>query len=110
MTAPVRNRICTVGTELANRAASVLLGRNAASSLLIGALLAMRFTISPRAVGLIMAFAAGVLIRAVAYELVLVAVEESDAAPAASDSQLARSSFSSATTGLKRPVVEGANR
>ncbi len=55
----------------------------AASSLLIGALLALRVSFSRRAIGLIMAFAAGVLISAVAYELVQEAVEEHDAAGAA---------------------------
>jgi ZIP family zinc transporter len=43
----------------------------ASSSLLIGALLAQRFTFSNRDLGLIMGFAAGVLISAVAYDLVL---------------------------------------
>lgn len=41
-----------------------------ASSLLIGALVAFRFTIGDRLLGLIMAFGAGVLISAVSYELV----------------------------------------
>jgi ZIP family zinc transporter len=46
-------------------------GLLSASALIIGAVLAMRFSFSDRVVGLIMAFAAGVLISAVAYELVL---------------------------------------
>lgn len=41
-----------------------------ASSLLVGALVAFRFTIGDRVLGLIMAFGAGVLISAVSYELV----------------------------------------
>jgi ZIP family zinc transporter len=41
-----------------------------ASSLLLGALVAFRFTIGDRLLGLIMAFGAGVLISAVSYELV----------------------------------------
>jgi zinc transporter, ZIP family len=44
-------------------------GLLAASSLLIGGLLALRFRVSDRLLGLIMAFGAGVLISAVAYEL-----------------------------------------
>jgi ZIP family zinc transporter len=42
----------------------------AGSSLLLGGLIALRFTISGRLLGLVMAFGAGVLISAVAYELV----------------------------------------
>jgi hypothetical protein len=42
----------------------------AASSLVIGALVALRFRISLRAIGLIMGFGAGVLISAVAFDLV----------------------------------------
>jgi ZIP family zinc transporter len=53
-------------------------GAIAASSLLIGAGLALRFTIHRRALGLVMAFASGVLFSAVAYELVLTAVEVYD--------------------------------
>ncbi len=45
-----------------------------ASSLLVGALIAFRFAIGERALGRIMAFGAGVLISAVAYELVEEAV------------------------------------
>ena len=47
-----------------------LLGLTAASSLLLGAVLAFVAPFSIRAVGLIMAFGAGVLMSAVAYELV----------------------------------------
>jgi zinc transporter, ZIP family len=48
-----------------------LWGGIAASSLLIGSLLALRSTIPRRTVGLIMGFGAGVLLSAVAYDLVL---------------------------------------
>jgi zinc transporter, ZIP family len=50
-------------------------GLVAGSSLLLGGLLALRFHIGSRVLGLIMAFGAGVLISAVAYELVLEASE-----------------------------------
>ena len=49
---------------------SFLWGAAAASSLLIGAVLAMQVHISVRAIGLIMGFGAGVLISAVAFDLV----------------------------------------
>jgi ZIP family zinc transporter len=52
-------------------------GLFASSSLLIGGLLAIRFTVSPRVLGLVMAFGAGVLISAVAFELVEEAFEAS---------------------------------
>ena len=42
----------------------------AGSSLLLGGLIALRFRISDLFLGLVMAFGAGVLISAVAYELV----------------------------------------
>ena len=48
-----------------------LWGGIAASSLLIGSLLALRLTIPERTVGLVMGFGAGVLLSAVAYDLVL---------------------------------------
>jgi len=51
-----------------------LWGFIAASSLVIGGLIASWMTISQRTLGLIMAFGAGVLISAVAYELVFEAV------------------------------------
>ena len=47
----------------------------AASSLIIGAVLAIRIRISTRTIGLIMAFGAGVLISAVAFDLVEEAIE-----------------------------------
>ena len=45
-------------------------GTVAASSLVIGAIVALLFKISLRTIGLIMAFGAGVLISAVAFDLV----------------------------------------
>ncbi len=45
-------------------------GLLAASSLVIGALIALRFRIGLRTIGLIMGFGAGVLISAVAFDLV----------------------------------------
>ena len=48
----------------------------AASSLLVGGLLALWFNIGKRTLGAIMGFGAGVLISAVAYELVFEAVQE----------------------------------
>ena len=45
-------------------------GTLAASSLILGAVVAIRFTISLRVIGLIMAFGAGVLISAAAFDLV----------------------------------------
>lgn len=48
----------------------------AASSLLVGGLLALWFKIGKRTLGAIMGFGAGVLISAVAYELVFEAVHE----------------------------------
>ena len=52
-------------------------GTLAASSLVIGALVALRFRISLRVIGLILAFGAGVLISAVAFDLVEEAVGKS---------------------------------
>ena len=52
-------------------------GTLAASSLVIGALVALWFHISLRVIGLIMAFGAGVLISAVAFDLVQEAAEKS---------------------------------
>jgi ZIP family zinc transporter len=50
-------------------------GLIAASSLLVGGLLATRWTIGKRTLGVVMAFGAGVLISAVAYELVFEALQ-----------------------------------
>jgi zinc transporter, ZIP family len=52
-------------------------GLVAGSSLLLGGAFALRFTIAPRALGLVMGFGSGVLISAVAYELALEAFEAS---------------------------------
>jgi ZIP family zinc transporter len=52
----------------------VRLGTLAATSLVIGAVIAILFNISPRTIGLIMAFGGGVLISAVAFDLVEEAV------------------------------------
>ena len=52
-------------------------GLLAASSLLVGGILALRLPINRRVVGLVMAFGAGVLISAVAFELVEEAFETS---------------------------------
>ena len=49
--------------------AAFLWGLFAASSLVIGGVVALRIPIPPRALGLVMAFGAGVLISAVAYDL-----------------------------------------
>jgi ZIP family zinc transporter len=56
---------------------SFLWGTLAASSLVIGAIAALVFPIKLRAIGLIMAFGAGVLISAVAFDLVQEAAEKS---------------------------------
>jgi ZIP family zinc transporter len=58
-------------------AASFGWGTLAASSLVIGAVVALVFRISVRAIGLIMAFGAGVLISAVAFDLVQEAADKS---------------------------------
>ena len=55
-------------------------GLLAGSSLILGGVLALALPIRERLLGLIMAFGAGVLISAVAYELVAEAVETSDRA------------------------------
>jgi len=51
-------------------AAAFAWGLLAASSLVLGAVVALRFRIGLRAIGLVMAFGAGVLISAVAFDLV----------------------------------------
>jgi zinc transporter, ZIP family len=53
-------------------------GLFAASSLVVGGVLALSVPISRRVLGLVMAFGAGVLISAVAYELVAEALETAD--------------------------------
>jgi ZIP family zinc transporter len=55
-------------------------GALASTSLILGGLIALRVPVSNRALGLIMAFGAGVLISAVAYELVGEAFATSDGA------------------------------
>jgi ZIP family zinc transporter len=56
-------------------AAALGWGLLGASSLLLGAVVALRFRISLRAIGLVMAFGGGVLISAVAFDLVQEAVD-----------------------------------
>jgi ZIP family zinc transporter len=63
------------GATLAAMGAAFLWGALAASSLLVGALLVLRRPIERRTLGLVMAFGAGVLLSAVAYELVAEAVD-----------------------------------
>ena len=58
-------------------AASFGWGTLAASSLVIGALVALRFRIGLRAIGLIMGFGAGVLISALSFDLIEEAVHKS---------------------------------
>jgi zinc transporter, ZIP family len=58
-------------------AASFGWGTLAASSLVIGALIALRFNIGLRMIGLIMGFGSGVLISALSFDLVQEAVEKS---------------------------------
>jgi zinc transporter, ZIP family len=58
-------------------AASFGWGTLAASSLVIGALIALRFKIGLRAIGLIMGFGSGVLISALSFDLVQEAVDKS---------------------------------
>ena len=58
-------------------AASFGWGTLAASSLVIGAVVALRFRIGLRAIGLIMGFGAGVLISALSFDLIQEAVDKS---------------------------------
>lgn len=51
-------------------------GALGASALALGSALAMRFSLGNRPIALLMAFASGILISAIAYELVLTAVED----------------------------------
>ena len=55
----------------------ILLGHRGSSSLILGGVVAHRVRVSRRILGLVMGFGAGVLISAVAYELVQEAVETS---------------------------------
>jgi zinc transporter, ZIP family len=52
-----------------------LWGLMATSSLVLGGLIATRFTLSKRALGIVMAFGAGTLISAISYELIFEAVK-----------------------------------
>jgi ZIP family zinc transporter len=56
---------------------SLLLGLLTSGSLLVGALAALRFKISHKAVGFVVAFGVGALISSVCFELVSEAFEES---------------------------------
>lgn len=60
-----------------------LWGFVAATSLIVGGWIGLRFRVTERALGLVMGFGAGVLISAVAYELVLEAVRASERSGAA---------------------------
>ena len=65
----------STGTQLGRTAAQAMLeallwGVVASSSLLLGGVLTLRFSISNRVLGLVMAFGAGVLISSVSFELV----------------------------------------
>jgi len=55
---------------------SFFFGLVATSSLVLGGLLGLWFTIGKRTLGVVMAFGAGVLISAVSYELILDAVKK----------------------------------
>ena len=57
-------------------------GALAASSLVLGGLVALRFRVSLRTLGLVMGFGSGVLISAVAYELVAEAFDTADGSTA----------------------------
>ena len=74
-------------------------GTLAASSLVIGALVALWFHISLRAIGLMMAFGAGVLISAVSFDLVEEAADKSPATGRLPRESSPAVSSSSAVTG-----------
>ena len=74
-------------------------GLLAASSLVVGAILAIRFRIGLRAIGLIMGFGSGVLISAVAFDLVEEAVNTQSGHWAAMTGVFAGVAFSSAGIG-----------
>jgi ZIP family zinc transporter len=63
--------------------AAFLWGLLAASSLVLGAWIALRFRVSLRIIGLVMAFGAGALISAVAFDLVEEAIQKSTGSGAA---------------------------
>jgi ZIP family zinc transporter len=72
--------MCRPPTERRRVAEAFFWGLLAASSLIGGGAITLIWRISSRVLGLVMAFGAGVLISAVAYELVLEAVETSEGA------------------------------
>ena len=74
-------------------------GTLAASSLVIGGVLALVFRISLRAIGLIMGFGAGVLISAVAFDLVEEAAERHPAREGSLRASSPAAVSSSAATG-----------
>ena len=74
-------------------------GLLAASSLVIGALVALRFRIGLRAIGLVMGFGAGVLISAVSFDLVGEAAEMSSGRGAIASASSPVAPSSSAATG-----------
>jgi ZIP family zinc transporter len=61
--------------------ASFLWGFVAASSLIVGGAFALRYRVGEQALGMVMAFGSGVLISAVAFELVEEAFDKSGGRP-----------------------------
>ena len=88
---PERQRKSEVG-------AAFLWGFLAASSLVVGGIIALRFRIGLRALGLVMGFGSGVLISAVAYELVDEAFSTADAGTAVAIGLFAGCGTSSSAT------------
>ena len=76
----------------------------AASSLIIGAVLAIRIRISTRTIGLIMAFGSGVLISAVAFDLVAEAIAT---VPPGHKSVPCEASLNASVIGSPTPPVAG---
>ena len=70
--------------------AAVGWGALAASSLVLGALLALSRPWHPRVIGIVLAFGAGALISAVSFELFEEGLEEAGALPSRSGSRPAR--------------------
>src|SRR5512132_4012441 len=66
-TTPIARRSAIVPADVA---AAFLWGFLAASSLVVGGVVALHWTIPERVLGMVMAFGSGVLISAVAFELV----------------------------------------
>ncbi len=75
------------------------MGNLAASSLVIGAIVALIFHISLRTIGLIMGFGAGVLISAVAFDLVEEAADSHPVMERSSRASSPAARSSSAATG-----------